>query len=264
MKSLYKSPLGELSYLKEFHLDVEMLGEHFDALAKSSEENYEKTVVSILTDLLDEDANMLTLQEMTYLFLLVRIHSLSNNLTEEVECTNTVLKQTEFGTRRERCGAKNLIDIRLSDADLNYIPEDYKPQTIIVKLGEREASYKVIPPPMKEEIDLIGYFQERGFLRKQLMSGKDEDRGLLLEYAKHRGFLFLQNVETGETFYDRNRRQRAVAASLKAPAKFVPTLLKAVKDVEAFGLKTLEKKYKCKECGMDLTVQMPFLDSTLM
>ena len=59
MKRTIKLPAPQLSILKEVNLDLDMTGRHYAQLASSEGQLPEDVVLSILKDLVDEDANQL-------------------------------------------------------------------------------------------------------------------------------------------------------------------------------------------------------------
>ena len=88
MRKTIKSPTPQLSILKEINIDLDMTGRHYALLASCEGQLPEDVVLSILKDLVEEDANKLTLSELRYLFMLVKINSLENKYVISVECTH--------------------------------------------------------------------------------------------------------------------------------------------------------------------------------
>jgi hypothetical protein len=84
MKTKFKLAGGPLSYLKEVTVDLELKGKHFDVLSQASDENYERAVLSVLADLMDEDPFQLTSTELYHIFLLVKLASLGPKLNMNV------------------------------------------------------------------------------------------------------------------------------------------------------------------------------------
>jgi hypothetical protein len=252
MKSKFKLAGGPLSYLKEATLDLELKGKHFEVLSQADEENYERSVLSVLSDLMDEDPFQLTATELYHLFLLVKIFSLGPKLSMNVSCQHTV--RGSNGVDRV-CGANNTFEYSLLDSDIIYAPKDYKIPEIKFSLGGEAQLYQVKPPTMTQVLDLFAYFQEKGISRKELL--RSENKMLRLDFGKHNMMLYLRNVATGDSFFDRQQREEAVKHIPENPLSFFANLGKIVVEEDAFGVSNKRLNLVCKECGGTLTFRLP-------
>ena len=61
MKKIIKLPAPQLSQLGEVNIDLDMTGRHYAALCTSEGQIPEDVALGILKDLIEEDANKLTL-----------------------------------------------------------------------------------------------------------------------------------------------------------------------------------------------------------
>ena len=78
MRKTIKLPAPQLSQLKEVNVDLDMTGEHYMQIASSEGQVPEDVALSIVKDLMEEDANKLTMAELRYIFMLIKINVGSN------------------------------------------------------------------------------------------------------------------------------------------------------------------------------------------
>ena len=251
MKTKFKLATGPLSYLKEVTIDLELKGKHFDSLLLADQGNYERAVLSVMTDLMDEDPFQLTMQELYHLFLLVKVTSLGHKLTLNVRCTH--LLADPVGGSQRVCGALNKLDYSLVDSDIVYAPENYKIPEIEFVSGGVSKLYEIRPPTMTQELDLLAYYQERGISKESLT----EDKLLTLEYAKHRILLHLRNKETGDRFFDRQQREMAMKDISDNSLLFMKTAGNMMEEVNSFGVSNKRMSLTCKECGGKISFRLP-------
>jgi hypothetical protein len=136
-----------------------------------------------------------------------------------------------------------------------YAPASYKIPEIKFSLGGKEQLYQVKPPTMTQVLDLFAYYQEKGISRGELL--RQESKMLRLEFGKHSMMLYLRNVETGDSFFDRQQREAAVKDIPENPLSFFVNLGKIVVEEDAFGVSNKRLNLVCKECGGTLTFRLP-------
>ena len=254
MRKVIKLPAPQLSILKEVNIDLDMTGRHYAQLASSEGQIPEDVALSILKDLMEEDANKLTLAELRYLFILVKINSLENHCRVAVTCTH-------INSKGEICGYENPYDFFLSDADLNPTPPDYKVPTIIFNTKDTQKEYKVIPPPMKLESELYNHFLTgKGLTPEQIFEDKEES----FNYSYLRGVMHLVDKETGERFVNTDTPIDSLYDYLEFNNfKDINKMFDAVIEVNKYGVQNKEYTLKCKECGGTLVFQVPLLAGLL-
>lgn len=258
MKTKFQLATGPLSYLKEVNIDLELKGKHFDDLTAADTNTYERAVLSVLKDLMDEDPFQLTMNEMYHLFTLVKVTSLGSKLTLNIKCHH-VINDKVTGSQRE-CGVLTQTDYSLLDSDIIYAPADYKMPEIEFEYGGRKQLYYVRPPTMTQELDLFAYFQERGVSKEALTN----DKLMMLEYAKHRILIHLVNKETGDRFFDRKQREFALKDISNNSLLFMKKAGDFMEEVGSFGISNKRMTLKCKECGGILTFRLPLSDGLSM
>ena len=253
MKKLIKFPAPELSQLKEVNIDLDMTGRHYALLATCEGQVPEDVVLSILKDLIEEDANQLTLSELRYLFMLVKINSMEGNYFLNIECTHRNKKGVI-------CGHDNKFQGTLADADLNPTPSEYKVPTITFVIGDTEKEYKIMPPTMDMESKLYNYFQTEKNAEPEQIA---KDKELSFEYTFIRAMMHLiddkdNRIVTNETKYEDlfaylevNKYQR------------ITELYNKVIEVNKFGVQNKVYTIKCEECGGTLVFQIPLLAGLL-
>jgi hypothetical protein len=252
MKTKFRLAGGPLSYLKDVTVDLELKGKHFEDLSQADDENYERAVLSVLTELMDEDPFQLTSTELYHVFLLVKVTSLGPRLDMTVNCQHTV--RSSGGVERI-CGASNSIEYSLLESDIVYAPKDYKIPELDFELGGRKQRYQVKPPTMTQVLDLFAYFQERGISRRDL--AKSDNKIVRWDFARHNMMLYLRNIETGDSFFDRGQRETAVKDIAANPLSFIANLGKIVEGEDAFGVSNKRLNLVCKECGGKLNFRLP-------
>lgn len=257
MRKLIKSPTPELSQLKQFNVDLDMTGAHYITLATSDNTNPEEIMLSILKDLVEEDANQLTLPEARYLFMLIKINSLENNYTATIRCKRINPKTNDV------CDCENTFPIVLSDADLNCTPKGYKVPKIklnVIKNDEqKEEEFSIIPPIISMEIVLKDWLlQQKGYSIECLDKNNEEfNAKAALEYTWLRSMLHLVN-RNGERFVSEiNDFENALKCMELNTYSTVSSLYKYAIEVDSFGVQPKDYEFTCKECGGKLTFRLP-------
>ena len=251
MRKNVKFPAPMLSQLKEVNLETDMKGRHYAELAASEGQIPEEVALSILKDLVEEDANKLTLNEERYLFMLVKISSLENNYKVDVTCTH----RKEDGSM---CGHVTTEKIKLSDADLKYPPKNYKVPELTFTVDDKEKEYLVMPPTVDMECALMNWFVvEKGVNRDELMN----DKKASFEFTYVRSVMHLVDKETNErAVKDVTGLQAALDSLDKNSYKQVHKLYEYVQDVNQYGLTPKVYEFTCKECGGKVVYHLPLLD----
>ena len=248
-KTKFKLASGSLSYLKEVTIDLELKAKHYDDLVIADENSYERVVLAILKDLMDEDPFQLTLQELYHLWLYVKVSSLGKSITTNVRCKHIV--HDKKGERE--CGCLNTVEYSLLDSDIIYAPKDFVIPEIEFIHGGVSQIYEVRPPTMTQELDVFSYFQEKGISKEVLLSEKQHT----LELAKHRILIHLRNKSTGDNFFDRQQREGAIKSIADNPLRFLKQAGELMEKVNSFGVSHQRMILDCKECGGKLTFRLP-------
>ena len=253
MKSKFQLASGPLSYLKEVTLDLELKGKHFDQLVVADQDSYERAVLSVLQDLMDEDPYQLTMSELYHVFFYVKVSSLGSSLPMSMRCRHMTEDISQTGRIRRECGALNKVDYSLIDSDVIHAPKDYKIPTIEFTHGGKKTLYEVRPPTMTQELDLLAYYSERGVSKEALT----EDKLITLEYAKHRILLHLKAVDSGDRFFDREQRERALKDIAESSLLFMKKASEYMEEVNSFGISNKRMSVVCKECGGKSSFRLP-------
>ncbi len=249
MRKLIKMPAPQLSQVKEVNIDLDMNGRHYALLASCEGQLPEDVALSILKDLVEEDATKLTISEVRYLFMLVKINSLENKYSVNVECTHT----KKDG---KPCGCNNKFDVFLSDSDLNPTPDDYKIPTIIFKTEKSEKEYKVIPPTISNESKLYNYFlTQKNATAEQIEKSKE----LSFEFSFIRGLLHLVDSDGNRFVPDDSNLDDLMKFLDYNKFQTINQLYDKVIEVNKFGVQNKIYTVKCKECGGTLVFQLPLL-----
>lgn len=251
MRKTIKLPAPELSQLKEVDIDLDMTGRHYAQLATSEGQIAEDVALSILKDLIEQDANKLTEAELRYLFMLVKIHALENSYFVKVGCTHTL-------KNGQTCGYVNDFEVRLSDADLNKTPHNYKvPELEFVNLEDKEKTYKVMPPCMDMESALLNWFiVEQGHSVEDLT----DDKECALTFAFLRALMHLIDKEGNRLIYEVSQFETADQYFDKNKFTTISKLFDLAKEVDSFGVQDKEYEFKCKECGGRIVFHLPLLN----
>lgn len=254
MRRTIKLPAAQLSALKEVNIDLDMTGRHYALLASCEGQLPEDVALSILKDLVEEDANQLTLTELRYLFILVKINSLENDYSVTAEC----MHKKKDGTP---CGNMIKVDLHLSDGDLNDTPSDYVPPKIIFKVGNKEdgiteKEYSIIPPVMKEESRLYNYFIT---VRNVSYDEISEDKKQSFDYTYLRALLHLVDSDGNRLVKDTDNFDDLFSYLDINKFQTITKLYDDVIDVNKFGVQNKLYEVKCKECGGTSVFQLPLL-----
>ena len=255
MRKTIKMPAPQLSWLKEVNIDLDMTGRHYALLASCEGQLPEDVALSILKDLMEEDANKLTLTELQYLFMLVKINSLENNYVVDVECPH--------------CNKTNSVKILLSDADLNPTPSDYEVPKILFRDKDTEKEYSVMPPTMDKISHLYDYFVTEKNADQDKITN---DKALLFDFSVLYGLLHLVDSNGNPFVKDTDNFNDLLDTSLlednKTPKPTVLNmnkhstirkLLELVAEVGSYGVQKKTYDTKCKECGGRFIFPLPLL-----
>lgn len=245
MKKQITLPSGKLGQLGRINIELEMSGNHYDALTTLQGDHQEEVVLSILGDLMDEDPYQLTQIDLMYIFTLVKLATLGPNLTVNTACPAKIV--TPSGIRV--CSTPYKFTINLQEDDVEYFPKGEKVPTFTMKVGEKEETFELQLPTMAKEIECLGEFEKDGTTRREILSDKNKTK--LNEYTKRRCILHLKtNSYTEQQLYE------ALCAS---SFKTITTLNERVLDLAKYGLKHKVYACTCKECGGKFNYRLPLL-----
>ena len=245
-----KLPAPQLSELKEVNIDLDMTGRHYAWIATSTNQVPEDIALRVLQDLMEEDANKLTIPELRYLFTLVKITSLENDYNVTVKCHN--LKGDG-----KPCGCENVFDLHLSDSDLHMTPEDYViPEITFIDLEKKETIYLVKPPLMDMESALYNWFlTEKGKTVEDITN----DMTVAMDFSFLRATMHLvRKGDNTRVITEPNQFENALKLLDVNKYKTILTLYDLCAEVDGFGVQNPNYVFKCKECGGDINVTLPF------
>ena len=265
MKRTFKMPAPQLSYLKEVNIDLDMTGRHYALLARARDMLPEDVALSILKDLMEEDANQLTLAELRYLFMMVKINNLENDYVVDIQCEHIKGKKT--------CGCINHVKIQIQDTDLNPTPSDYEVPKIKFRRDETEKEYKVMPPTVKRISELYDFFVTQKNANPEKIINDDQ---LSFEFSFLSGLLHLVDLEGNpfiretDNFADfiddglceDNKMPKPTVININKMS-VIRQLLAYVNEVDSYGVQPTTVDVNCKECGGRLIVPVPLLDGLL-
>ncbi len=261
MKSLFELATGELSILKKVHLEPIMKGRHFDVLTLGDQENFEQVVVSILRDLMDEDPEELTMQELYHVWTFVKISTLGPTLSVSANCPKEVGFKDENNNRASKiCNTllETTIDLA-SESDICRLPKNYKVPSLdfLVKKEEGTKKYYFRPPPVREEMLLIARFQEAGVSRMDLID-LTKDLKSTFSYSKHRMLLHVTDEKGNFLFFNHEDREEAIHFLLEEnPLTIMASFTRIVKELATFGVVTKAKDVVCSSCNSSIKLSLP-------
>ena len=256
MKRYIKLPNPILSQLKEVNIDLEMTGRHFALLAACEGQLPEDVALSILKDLMDEDANKLTMSELRYLFMMVKINSLENKLTATVICNNEKEEKKDGKFIKRICGCENTFQVLLSDAEIKDVPEDFKIPTTMFTIDGVEEEYQLLPPTMDVESAIYDYFlTHKDAKQEDILNNKE----LSFQYTYLRIVAHLVD-KNGQRVINKDTNFNDCFKWLDSN-KFsvINKLFDVLIELGKYGVQNKVYEKKCKECGGSLTFQLPSL-----
>lgn len=265
MKRTFKMPAPQLSYLKEVNIDLDMTGRHYALLARAKGMLPEDVALSILKDLMEEDANKLTLAELRYLFMMVKINNLENDYVVDIQCEHIKGKKT--------CGCINHVKIQLQDSDLNPTPSDYEPPKIKFRRDDTEKEYTVMPPPAKRISELYDFFVTQKnadpakIVNDDTLSFAFSFLSGLLHLVDSNGNPFVKEDDNFADFIDDgnmedNKTPKPTVININKMS-VIKKLLEYVNEVDSYGVQPTTVDTNCKECGGRIIVPIPLLDGLL-
>lgn len=243
-----KLPAPELSELKEVNVDLDMTGRHYAWIATATNQVPEDIALMILQDLMQEDANKLTMPELRYVFTLVKIASLENDYTVTVKCQNI--------KNKKKCGCENKYDLHLSDADLHATPPGYEVPEITFKTDDKtEETFLVKPPLMDMESALYNWFlTEKG----KTMDDIATDLKVGMDFSFLRAAMHLVRPDGTRLIYQQNQFGESLKLLDYNKYLVVLKLYDLCAEVDSFGVQNPDYTFKCKECGGNIDVTLPF------
>ena len=265
MRRTFKMPAPQLSYLKEVNIDLDMTGRHYALLARAKGMLPEDVALSILKDLMEEDANLLTLAELRYLFMMVKINNLENDYIVDIQCEHIKGKKT--------CGCINHVKVQLQNSDLNPTPSDYEPPKIKFRRDDTEKEYTVMPPPAKRISELYDFFVTQKNAGPEQIVNDDQ---LSFEFSFLDGLLHLVDsdgnpfVKENDNFADfiddgnmeDNKTPKPTVININKMS-VIKELLTFTNEVDSYGVQPTTVDTNCKECGGRIIVPVPLLDGLL-
>ena len=265
MKRTFKMPAPQLSYLKEVNIDLDMTGRHYALLARAKGMLPEDVALSILKDLMEEDANKLTLPELRYLFMMVKINNLENDYVVDIQCEHIKGKKT--------CGCINHVKIQLQDSDLNPTPSDYEPPKIKFRRDDTEKEYTVMPPPAKRISELYDFFVTQKnadpakIVNDDQLSFEFTFLDAILHLVDSDGNPFVTEKDNFADFIDDgnmedNKTPKPTVININKMS-VIKELLEYVNEVDSYGVQPTTVDTNCKECGGRIIVPIPLLDGLL-
>ena len=266
MRKTFKMPAPQLSYLKEVNVDLDMTGRHYALLATSEGQLPEAVALSIVKDLMEENANLLTMAELRYIFMQIKINSLENKYVVTVECPHDK-------PDGKKCGCNNDVVIYLSDADLNPTPSDYEPPKIIFRRDDTEKEYTIMPPSAAKEIQLYDYFiiskgaDQEMITKDKKLSYEFTVLHSLLHLVDSDGNPFVKETDNFDDFLDTGlcedgKTPKPTVLNLNT-FQTMNHLFDKVYEVGQYGVQNKTYDIKCKECGGRVIFQLPLLHGLL-
>lgn len=249
-----KLPAPQLSELKEVNVDLDMTGRHYAWIATANEKQVpEDIAVQILTDLMKEDPNKLTIAELRYIFTLVKITSLEDDYSYTVKC---------------KCGCENKFDLHLSDSDLHLTPGDYKvpelkfttykPNQENVPYKEKETeedTYYIKPPLMDMESALNNWFLVE---KSKTWDDIVKDPAVSMDYSFLHAAMHLVKRDGRRLISTMNEFEDALKLLDCNKLPIITKLFEMANEVDSFGVQNPYYVFKCKECGGEIEATLPF------
>lgn len=262
MKELYELASGKLSYLPSnpnpvVHLDPVMKGRHFDIFSLNDRENYERTCIAILQDLMDENPETLSMQEFYHVWMYVKVSTMGSNLKIRALCPKKIRIPSGKSFIERACETELVQTLNLVDSDIVRCPSTYQIPTIKLDLGFGETTYFIRPPRMVDEINLLTWFQEQGHSRSDLHD-VFEHKDIAYLFSKHRMVLHLHDSNGTCLFATHNDREKAVSNLLENIS--LPDVLSftdKVQEVSKFGIKTHSADIVCPSCKGKVSIPLP-------
>lgn len=266
MKRTFKMPAPQLSYLKEVNIDLDMTGRHYALLARAKDMLPEDVALSILKDLMEEDANMLTLAELRYLFMMVKINNLENDYTVDIQCEH-------INKNGKTCGCMNHVKVQLQNSDLNPTPSDYEPPKIKFRRDDTEKEYTVMPPTVKKVSELYDFFITQknatsvDIINDDTLTFQFNLLFGLISLIDSDGNPFVKDTDNFADFIDDGNMEDgktpkpSVININKMPV--IRELFRYVNEVGAYGVQETIVDTTCKECGERIIVPVPLLNGLL-
>lgn len=243
MKKPIDLPVKTLSTLKRVHLSLDMSGKHYQDLATFDGEQPEQITLSILSDLIDENADLLTKQECCYLFTIVKISNLGSKIPIRLECPN--------------CKHSFKDVLNLADVHINEPPKDWTVRKVLLTLSdETKKEYSILPPTLASEIRLLDWLSVyKDIPRKSIY--EDKDKTVL--YKMYYAMIHLVD-ENGNRVFDTVDDFNTLDEKMgDITYKQVAHLVYLSEEVDSFGISPNVKFVECEGCGEKLSFHFPIL-----
>lgn len=243
MKKPIDLPVKLLSNLKRVHLSLDMNGKHYQDLATFDGEQPEQILLSILSDLIDENADLLTKQECCYLFTIVKISNLGSKIPIRLECPSC--KHT----------FKDVLN--LANVHINEPSKDWKiPKVSLPLIDDEPIEYSVLPPTLASEIRLLDWLSVyKDITRKSIYEDKDKT----VMYKMYFAMLHLVDKNGNRIFDDVDSFNTMDEKMGNITYKQIAHLVYLSEEVDSFGISPNVKFVECEECGEKLSFHFPIL-----
>lgn len=244
MKKTVELPVLQISKLKNVHINLDMSGKHYLECATFDGNCPEQLMLSILSDLIDENVDELTKQEAVYLFTIVKIANLGAKLPITVTCPH--------------CHNKQKDNLNLADVTIKQPSKQWKPKTIKWVVNDVKSEYTVLPPSLSLEIKLLDWLSVyRNISRREVF----EDNKQLVTYTMYKNLLHLVDSNGNRLINDVDGFEQMDSILESNSYDSVSVLYGLCNEVDSFGITPNITQTVCtnKECGGKFAFHYPIL-----
>jgi len=253
MKTVIPLPTGHLLPIQEVHGDLNLTGEQHDTLLMAGEELFERTMMSVIQENVDEDVYGLPLAVNGYLFNLMKINSITSQWTSTWTCARIIENPTN--KKRVQCSHQNKFTFNASGFEYREIPAKFKyPRYTWSDPEGKEISFYVKALSTAQEFEVLDFFLEQpGITRKNL----HEDEKLLFKYFKRRWVTGL--VIEGDAYTDmKPEDKQRFLNEHRVMAKDIQSSYKDLRYLDSLGHDFKPVQVTCEECGESNSLHIPF------
>lgn len=249
MKTEIKLPSGKKGFYPSVVMETMMTGKHHKTLLTAPASLFERTIASIIKDLMDEkyDVNKISFTDMIYLFFLTRATSVSPVYSVDWVC-NRKIKSKASGVEGD-CNAKNTFELDITKMKVISLPDSFDYPKYDCVINETETKVFVRLLTLSEEFDIIDDLLETGIAKEDLYGASST------LYARERLLRSLSFEDSKFATFTKEEKE-AVLDSLSFSIN--ASLLQDLEFLLSTGIDLSPKKVKCETCGGVLTLGIPF------
>lgn len=234
-------PLGPIDEVRSVELELEMKARHYQQIVMSSTDMIDRTLISILNELIVDGTDVFSLNRKDYEYLVALIRVATFGPEVSLDWVHRVRKDGS------KCGCHNQVTLDLS----TFQPKEFR--SSLPKVSVLGKTYYVRPCSMETEISvvesLVGTSSRADFFSSLDNVAKYTDAKLSTYLVDSSGSRVATDLASATDFY------KSVIA--ECSVQEYRSLISVVNDLDSYGY-SFEAEAVCSKCKEEGSYRVPF------